>query len=174
MLRESGWCLLGAGGSGDGVGESCRAPLCPQGIFILITLWGKFPIHAAGKHQERGVGTLHAERRLFMRLQQPQQTRCLSAQIPLSLLEAVLTDPFQMVSAALFRLHVPAFGMGWQPVGIAESSELPVLSRCSFLLQLHRICCALAGSRVVSELWKCTVRGWNQAVLRGKVSFKNT
>lgn len=55
MLLESGWCLLGAVGNGDGVGQACRALLCPLGIFISITFWGKFPIHTAGKHQEQGV-----------------------------------------------------------------------------------------------------------------------
>lgn len=58
--------------------------------------------------------------------------------------------------------------------GMAARRELRTACthRCAFLLLLHRICCALAGARVVRALWKCTVRGWNQAVLRGKVSFK--
>lgn len=135
MFLEGGWCLLGVVGSGDGIGQSCRALLCPLGIFILSTFWGKFPIHTKEKHQEQGVGTLHPEWRLFTRLHQPQPTWCIAAQIPLSLLEAVLTEPLQMVSAELF----PAFGMGWQPAGAAGSSELPVLSRCCFLPWLHRI-----------------------------------
>lgn len=142
----------------------------PLGIFISVTPSGKFPIDTVGKRQEQHVGTPHSEEA------SPASANmiyyCSNPFLPLrgwSNTHGAAPDGRLLSSSCL---HILAFGMGCQPAGTAMK-RLPALNRCYFLLQvnkmtwknqLRRICCALVGTRVVSELWKCTAYGWNQAV----------